>query len=160
MTKYNEKGEELMDDKPAAIPIGFRHPPSLDERIRAMVRSSQMAAYAESQGKESFEDADDFDVGDDLDLSTPYERDHDIAAVDAINKGVVDSPYDSEKVRAARKVLDDYKASGKVPQRQMVEELPTPRKASKEPSEPSPKAKEGGFLRSRRVRIIEDDLDD
>lgn len=42
-----------------------------------MVRSERLAAEAAAAGYESFEEADDFEVGDDFDPSSPYETDFD-----------------------------------------------------------------------------------
>lgn len=65
---------EQPDPVPAALPIGFKHPPTLAEQIRRMVRQ-QLDDYATQNGSETFEEADDFDVGDDVDPSSPYEED-------------------------------------------------------------------------------------
>lgn len=42
-----------------------------------MVRSERLAQEAAQAGYESFEEADDFEVGDDYDPSSPYETDFD-----------------------------------------------------------------------------------
>lgn len=65
-------GAEVPDPVPLEPPVGFVRRPSLTEQIRDMVRSEAVRAAAESQGMESFEEADDFSVEDD-DPSTPYE---------------------------------------------------------------------------------------
>lgn len=75
MTKseLDEKGREKVDGVPLAPPIGYRKEVSQTERIRNMIRSEHLRMAAELAGKETFEEADDFDVGDDLDPSSPYE---------------------------------------------------------------------------------------
>lgn len=65
--KYNDRGEELPDDTPVETPLKFRRPPTLQEQIKAMVRGEMSRAAAE-EGKETFEEADDFDVEDEDDL--------------------------------------------------------------------------------------------
>ncbi|MEM2002470.1 MAG: hypothetical protein QXT77_07495 [Candidatus Methanomethylicaceae archaeon] len=57
-----------------AAPLRLQREPSLAERIRALVRSEQWALEREQAGEETFEEADDFDVGDDYDPHSPYEE--------------------------------------------------------------------------------------
>lgn len=66
-------GQELPDPKPIAPPVGYKKQPSMAELVRDMVRSERLRQEAESMGHESYEDADDFDVGDDYDPRSPYE---------------------------------------------------------------------------------------
>lgn len=72
--KFDEHGRELMDPTPIAPPIGYKKSPSIAEQIRAMVRSEKLRQEAEAEGYETFEEADDFDVGDDFDPKSPYEE--------------------------------------------------------------------------------------
>lgn len=72
--QLDKDGNEALDPKPMAIPIKMQKPLTLQDKIRQMIREEQ--SYVE-QGYESFEDADDFDIGDDYDPSTPYEMDFD-----------------------------------------------------------------------------------
>lgn len=72
--KFDPEGRELMDPTPIAPPIGYKKSPSIAEQIRNMVRSERLRQEAESQGYESFEEADDFEVGDDFDPKSPYEE--------------------------------------------------------------------------------------
>lgn len=76
-SELDELGREILDDTPMAPPVGFNPQPSLAETIRNMVRSERLAQEAGEHDLESFEEADDFDVGDDYDPSTPYENDFD-----------------------------------------------------------------------------------
>lgn len=68
------QGREVPDPTPMAPPIGYKRTPSLAEQIREMVRSERLAMEAAAAGFESFEEADDFEVGDDFDPSSPYEE--------------------------------------------------------------------------------------
>lgn len=74
---YLERGREKPDGTPVAPPVGYVKQPSLAEQIRNMVRSERLRQEAESAGFESFEDADDFEVGDDYEPSSPYEYEFD-----------------------------------------------------------------------------------
>lgn len=65
-------GREIPDPKPVAIPTGFKRPETLAEQVQRLVRRYS-AEKAEAEGFETLEDAEDFDVGDDLDPRTPFE---------------------------------------------------------------------------------------
>lgn len=67
----NERGHEILDDTPVAIPMRFTRPPTqLDEMRRLLRLASQEAS---DHGMETFEEADDFDIGDDYDPQSPWE---------------------------------------------------------------------------------------
>jgi len=69
----DENGAEIPDQRPVALPLGFKHPEDLAETIKRMVRL-EISDAAQAGGEESFEEADDFDVGDDYDPTSPYEQ--------------------------------------------------------------------------------------
>lgn len=75
--KYSPDGEEVMDATPVEMPVNLKRPPSLQERVRDLVRSERLRDAAMQAGKETFEEADDFDVGDDYDPTSPYEQNFD-----------------------------------------------------------------------------------
>lgn len=62
---------------PVAPPVGYQRTVPLHLQIREMVRSEALRMAAEAAGAETFEEADDFDVDDDFDPTTPYENDFD-----------------------------------------------------------------------------------
>lgn len=64
-------GKEVLDPTPVAIPAGMGKPESLVDTIRRLVRN-EISHEAQSQGIESFEEANDFDVEDE-DWTSPYE---------------------------------------------------------------------------------------
>lgn len=68
----NEHGHELPDPRPMARPLHISVPETLAQQIQRMVRS-ELSQRAAQEGHETFEDADDFDVGEDAELSSPYE---------------------------------------------------------------------------------------
>lgn len=70
-------GREYLDPTPIAPPIGYTRTKSLAEQIRDMVRSENLRQLAEAAGHESFEEADDFDMPDGNDPTSPYEEDFD-----------------------------------------------------------------------------------
>lgn len=85
---HDEYGRELLSPVPVAPPVGYTKHVSLAEQIRAMVRSEALRYHAETSGYESFEEADDFDVGDDFDPRSPYEVDFEPPAVEEVRKRV------------------------------------------------------------------------
>lgn len=74
--RYDGSGHELVSPLPMAPPVGYKKTPSLSDQIREMVRSERLAQAAAEQGFETFEEADDFEIGD-FDPSSPYEIDFD-----------------------------------------------------------------------------------
>lgn len=82
LTPYlDEKGHEVLSSRVMAPPVGFVKQPSMVDHIRAAVRSEMLRREVVAAGLETFEEADDFDIGDDpIDPSTPYEAVFDPAA--------------------------------------------------------------------------------
>lgn len=54
---------EILDRTPVAKPLGFSQPPSIRDQVLAAIRYH--TEMARTEGAESFEEADDFDIGDD-----------------------------------------------------------------------------------------------
>lgn len=73
MAILNEHGAEVLDDTPVAVPLRL-HQPTMYDYVRKMIRE-QMSREAADNGEETFEEADDFMVGDDYDPQSPYELD-------------------------------------------------------------------------------------
>lgn len=73
-TYLDDNGHEVLDPTPMAPPVGYRPQPTMVDHIRAQIRSAKLAEEAELAGLETFEEADDFDVDDDFDPSSPYEE--------------------------------------------------------------------------------------
>lgn len=84
----NDVGELVPDSTPMAPPIGYKKHPSMVEIVRDMVRSERLAQEALAMGHETFEEADDFDVGDDPEvLRSPYENDFDPSVAELVQVG-------------------------------------------------------------------------
>lgn len=71
MANYDEVGREIPNKTPVAIPVGYHRPEPLESMIARMIRAAGVNAGRE--GKETFEEADDFDVDDDEKLVSPYQ---------------------------------------------------------------------------------------
>lgn len=83
---------------PMAPPLGYVKQPSIAERIRDMVRSEHLRLAAEAAGQETFEEADDFEVGEDFDPHSPFEENFDqlITPPASSSTGVPSSPGGEE----------------------------------------------------------------
>lgn len=71
-----KKAIETLDATPVAIPVKFHRPPSLQEQIARYTRQ-HLNKIAAQEGKESFEEANDFDVGEDELPPSQHEIDFD-----------------------------------------------------------------------------------
>ena len=69
----DELGRELPDPVPVAPPVGWFKQPSMFDQVREMVRGEHLRMYAEAQGAETFEEAQDFDVDDEMFPTSEYE---------------------------------------------------------------------------------------
>lgn len=70
-------GAEIPDPVPMAPPIGYKKQPTMVDHIRTMIRSEKLRQEVEAAGFETMEEADDFDIGDDVDPASPYEHNFD-----------------------------------------------------------------------------------
>lgn len=112
---YTKKGEEIPDPTPMALPVGFRRPETLGDRMKILLRNEEFKRAQEALGEETFEEADDFDVDDPDPLDgAPYEDNFDpdcpgaIAREQEFRAGqVVDRPL--EKKQKAKEFLDKHK---------------------------------------------------
>lgn len=120
LSGYNEKGEEIPDPRPVALPVGFERPRSLQETMRYLLRQEEFRRAAAKHELESFEEADDFDIEDDDDGSvlanmaknSPYESHHDpdgvVAREQEIRSGFVEE-IPAERKEKARKVIEEHR---------------------------------------------------
>lgn len=69
------RGSEVVSSTPMQPPLGYNPQPSMFDVMRKMISDHQKAL--ESAGYETPEEADDFDVDDDFDPSSPYEHSFD-----------------------------------------------------------------------------------
>lgn len=120
MVEYNERGEELLDPRPMSVAVGFKRPPSLAEMVKNLVRNERVQRDFETHGIETFDEADDFEVGDDLDPSSPWEESFDpdyphiAARMQEVTSGVVrdKTPAEvAEKIAAVKAELAKLRAS-------------------------------------------------
>lgn len=133
----NDKGQLVPDPVPMEPPIGYKSQPSMIDIIRDQVmKVSQDAAR---QGYESEEQADDFDVGDEPELRSPYELDEESEV-----------PIKVLKARADQAQLDYLEAKRQAGLRMQEDgavgatSLPEGRKGPEAPPKPVGSPPEGG----------------
>lgn len=86
---YNpEDGHFVPDPTPMAPPVGYKKQPSMVEIVREMVRSERLAQEVAARGAETFEESEDFEVGDDPDqLTSGWENDYDPPVAELLKAG-------------------------------------------------------------------------
>lgn len=130
LAKFTKKGI-VPDTSKMAIPVGHKRPETIAEQVARLVKHSEFARQVNAAGLETFEEADNFDIPDDLPSllpNTPWEADHDLAIVHAHSGGVVDLPA-ADRIKAANDALE--KAKTGVSKRKEVTPAATPAKKSK-----------------------------
>lgn len=90
--KLNEAGSEILDSTPMEPPLGYNPQPSMFDVMRKMISDRERELKA--AGFETPEEADDFDVADDFDPSSPYEHDFDPPAPPEVPSGAPAKPQD------------------------------------------------------------------
>lgn len=70
--KYDPNGGEICDGTPLSPPLGYQRKPSLAEQIRQQIIAAKLDALQELA--ESEDEADDFEIGDDWDPTSPHEN--------------------------------------------------------------------------------------
>lgn len=76
---HDAAGREIPDPTPMQPPVGYNPQPSLASIVRQQIMSHKLAQEAAAMGAETFEEADDFEVGDDWEAEkhSPYEANFD-----------------------------------------------------------------------------------
>lgn len=71
-------GTPIVSNVPLAPPIGYKKQPSMVEIVRDMVRGERLKQEAMAAGHETFEEAEDFEIGDEPELlRSPWENQFD-----------------------------------------------------------------------------------
>lgn len=74
--RHNEKGEEILDPTVIEPPLGYQKTPSLAEQIAQQVRRMKLELLQDDSIAETEEEADDFEVEDDMFPASYHENDH------------------------------------------------------------------------------------
>lgn len=84
--KIDANGFEVLSDRPVAVPVYVQGRRSTLQDLRDQYNLSRR--IAEMDGKETPEEADDFNIGDDYDPSVPFEHHADHYAIDDLDAQV------------------------------------------------------------------------
>lgn len=107
---FDERGREIPDPTPVAMPAGVGQPEPLHVTIKRMIRN-EMSQFADSQGQETFEEANDFDVDDEDEMRSNYEFDEmaEDFPIDRLSEssGQDVAPSDKLKPQSTNEVNDD-----------------------------------------------------
>lgn len=122
----NKAGQELPDPRPAAPALGRKPEMHIRDYIRTLVKSERLQQDLESQGVETFEEANDFEVGDDYFPDSQYENDLEPSVAELIREGNASL---SAKARAEEKRKADIKARQRQSQLEGEEPPPEPKKS-------------------------------
>lgn len=107
---------EHPDPTPMALPVKMQRPPSLQDMFeKYLVAANHMA---QNQGFETLDEADDFDVGEDLDPESPYELCFD----PTLNKEI--SKQEKSLLDAHRKDFDHNQLPKLKKKKKFIEEKP------------------------------------
>lgn len=107
--KFTKEGKELPDRKRVEIPIGYRTPETMEQKLRRVVAGA-LSEQAAMSGLETFEESNDFDVGPEDGLAMPDSRheltpmEEEIAEVERGNRDVQDfANRNPDKIRRRKK---------------------------------------------------------
>lgn len=70
----DDHGRELLSPLPLEPPLGHIKQKTLAETMREMIRSEALKQVALAAGAETFDEANDFEIGDDYDPFSPWEE--------------------------------------------------------------------------------------
>lgn len=87
MRFLDTKGRELPDPRPLAPALGTKAQMPIRDYIRSLVHSEALQRELDAQGAETFEEADDFEVGDDYFPDSQYENELDPPIAELIRAG-------------------------------------------------------------------------
>lgn len=73
VSKFDELGQELVDGRSMEPPVGYEPSDDIATLIQRAVRGYAVQKEMAESGAETFDEADDFNVGDDFDPTSPYE---------------------------------------------------------------------------------------
>lgn len=119
--RLDEYGREIVSPLPLEPPLGYKKTESMSQLVHRMVHDEMIRRELASQGIETFEESDDFDVGDDYEPNSPWENEFD--------------PPISELTKAGKQELDKkQQASNQPPHSAPTAPVGAPPKAENPPA--------------------------
>lgn len=107
----DDQGREVLDDTPVAIPVRMKRAETLLEQVQSVVRG-ELSRQAMAEGLETFDEANDFDVGDDYDPRSEYEVDEYADEVFERDQAAQATREFAQQLRRARGHRDTPAAAG------------------------------------------------
>lgn len=106
--RLSSRGHEIPDPTPVVLPVGFKHPPTIQQMVQAAIRT-QFDTYAREKGEETWEQANDFDTGEDEDMRSPYELSDEVG-VPVVAELTPQQIAEKEKLGRWRKFIEENPA--------------------------------------------------
>lgn len=126
--KLDKNGAEILDPRPMALPVGFERPESIQELIRRLVVDPQIREELLNSDAETFDEADDFDVPDDVQINTPYEEAFDplhlATREQEVRLGAV-KPLTPEQIAEAKALVEKHRKKPAAPAADAVSPSPS-----------------------------------
>lgn len=121
-------GAEIPDPVPIAPPLGYKKQPSIFEHMRQLIQNERIRQDLISQGVETFEESDDFDVDDDYDPTSPWENEFEPPLQPLLEaaREIQDAPKKGSKRSSA--AADDESPEGAEPRPKAATAKPKPGK--------------------------------
>lgn len=141
MSGYNRSGQEIPDPVPTALRIDLEASMPLHEKVLRAVRSEAWSQRMQAQGKETFDEANDFDVPSDIpEFQSIHEEDSGdmIAHQEGVRAGFIEEIPETrihearQSVKDAQEALENKKAMSEVAKEQRRDKYRNT--AKKEPS--------------------------
>lgn len=106
MSGYNKRGEEVPDPKPGALKIDVEAELPLEIKVMRAIRSEEWDRRRQAEGVETFEEANDFDIDDELPEFRSIHEDESgdvVAYEEGVRSGFIE-PLSEEKIEASRDI--------------------------------------------------------
>ncbi|UDN67847.1 hypothetical protein [robinz microvirus RP_145] len=100
-TTLDKEGREILSPLPLEPPLGYKKSESMAEMVRRMIQSEHLRIAAEQAGAETFEESEDFDIGDDFEPHSPWENDFDPPISELTQAGIEIQREKAAKAAAA-----------------------------------------------------------
>ncbi|WP_308620102.1 hypothetical protein [uncultured Desulfovibrio sp.] len=103
MASLDEKGHEILDQTPVAIPFDVTRPEPIHLRMRRIAESFYQERINAGDDVETLDEANDFDVPDDPTCAEPYPEPDYLPSVSEASR--LDGPVTQEELAAAREMI-------------------------------------------------------
>ena len=137
MRYLTKGGQEIPDPRPAAPALGKKSEMHIRDYIKTLVHNERLQQELDAAGAETFEEANDFEIGDDYFPDSQYENDLEPSLAELIREGTASL---SAKAAAAERAKAHRKANQVDPD----DPPPEPSKKARKGRDPAPKPDQGG----------------